>query len=111
MFVPCCIRLKLWRFVIAQSVELRNVHHPRYLDRHHRVVHFVWEHQDINGGNSRTLHCESGRWWSAGERRPLTEGGGHDFSLLPRRLHRPPHPEQLSDLQAAAAPLGLSQLL
>lgn len=42
---------------------------------------------------------------------PLTVGGGHDFSLLPRRLHRPSDPEQLPNLQAAAAVLGLSQLL
>lgn len=43
-FVPRCIRLQLEWFVIALSVELRNLHHPCYLDRHHRVVHFIWEH-------------------------------------------------------------------
>ncbi|TNN77870.1 hypothetical protein EYF80_011927 [Liparis tanakae] len=41
----------------------------------------------------------------------LTEGGGHDFSLLPRRLHWSSDSEQLSDLQTEAALLGLSQLL
>lgn len=42
---------------------------------------------------------------------PLTVAGGLDFPLLPRRLHRSPDSEQLSDLQAAARPLGSSQLL
>lgn len=41
----------------------------------------------------------------------LTEGGGHDFSLLPRRLHRSSDSEQLSDLQVAAALLGPAQFL
>lgn len=41
----------------------------------------------------------------------LTEGGGHNFSLLPRRLHRSSDSEQLSNLQVAAAVLSLSQLL
>jgi len=43
--------------------------------------------------------------------RKLTEGGAHDFSLLPRRLHWPSDSNQLSDLQAAELLLGLSQLL
>lgn len=41
----------------------------------------------------------------------LTVGGGHDFSLLSRRLHRSSDSEQLSNLQAAATLLGLSQFL
>lgn len=41
----------------------------------------------------------------------LTVGAGHDFSLLSRRLHRSSDSDQLSDLQAAATLLGLSQLL
>lgn len=41
----------------------------------------------------------------------LTVGGGHDLSLLPRRLHLSSDSEQLSNLQAAAALLSLSQLL
>lgn len=44
MSVPRCNRLQLERFVIALSVELRNLHHPGYLDCHHWVVHFIWEH-------------------------------------------------------------------
>lgn len=44
MFVPRRNRLQLDWLVIALSVELRNLHHPCYLDRHHWVVHFIWEH-------------------------------------------------------------------
>lgn len=44
-------------------------------------------------------------------RRRLTVGGGHDFSLLPRRFHRSSHSEQLADLQPAVLLVGFSEFL
>lgn len=170
--VPCGVQLQREWFVIALSVEHRNLHHPFYLDRHHRVVNFIWKDT-----NTKTLqrargwhllsdkqfvcdcvkerHCMNWDcstrmrnffakylkcvhaglsylkidWWAGKSRlralgshchfglqvqqvqsSPLTEGGGHDLPLLPWCLHRASDSEQLSDLQAAAALLGLSQL-
>lgn len=62
MFVPRCNRLQLEWFVIAPSVELGNLHHPCYLDRHHWVVHFIWgTHTDpdthmMNGQRIQIAH-------------------------------------------------------
>lgn len=60
-------------------------------------------------------------WWISGyqtltvanrwQPSPLTVGGSLNFPLLPRRLHWSSDSEQLSDLQAAAFLLGLSQFL
>lgn len=43
VFIPIGKTLQLEWFVIEQPVELRNLHHPRYLGRHHRVIHFIWK--------------------------------------------------------------------
>lgn len=66
MFVPRCAGLQLERFVIALSVELRNLHHPSNLDRHHRIVHLIWTHTQIQvwrmGGEER----QHGLWYKNG---------------------------------------------
>lgn len=43
MFIPISQGLQLEWFVIELPVELRNLHHPGYLDHHHRVIHFIWK--------------------------------------------------------------------
>lgn len=43
VFIPIGKTLQLEWFVIEQPVELRNLHHPRYLGSHHRVIHFIWK--------------------------------------------------------------------
>lgn len=43
MFIPISKGLQLEWFVIEHPVELGNLHHPGYLGRHHRVIHFIWK--------------------------------------------------------------------
>lgn len=59
MFVPSLTELQLEWFVVALSVELRNLHHPCYLSRHHWVVYFIWE-QIYTHTHARTMKGE--RW-------------------------------------------------
>lgn len=59
-FLPQCIRLQLKWFVIALPVELRNLHHPRYLHRHHWVVHFIWSrYANANEKHKKALYSQT----------------------------------------------------
>lgn len=55
MFVPCCTGLQLDWFVVTLSVELRNLHHPRYLDSHHWVIYFIWDHKQTHVMNGQRI--------------------------------------------------------
>lgn len=60
VFIPIGKRLQLEWFVIEQPVELRNLHHPRYLGCHHWVIHFIWKCKEHTHAG---WTCNGYEWW------------------------------------------------